>query len=215
MMNSACLLSSAYWAPVQYYAKLYAYPEVWMEAYEHYVKQTWRNRCLIAAPGGTQALTVPVVKPAADKCPMKDIRISDHGNWRHLHWNALEAAYGNSPFFEYYADDFRPFYTQKWDFLFDFNEAIRRKVCELLDLQPAVRQTASYGLTGGPADDLRDTISPKVPWEADAGFAPRPYYQVFARKYGFQPGLSVADLLFNMGPEALLVLRGSVVGAGR
>ena len=61
MMNSACLLSSAYWAPVQYYAKLYAYPEVWMEAHEHYVKQTWRNRCLIAAPGGTQALTVPVV----------------------------------------------------------------------------------------------------------------------------------------------------------
>ena len=101
MKRPACLLSSAYLAPVQYYAKLYAYPEVWMEAHEHYVKQTWRNRCLIASPAGTQALTVPVVKPDSPKCPVKDIRISDHGNWRHLHWNALETAYGGSPFFAY------------------------------------------------------------------------------------------------------------------
>ena len=145
MMSRICLLSSAYLAPVQYYTKLYAYAEAYVEAYEHYVKQTYRNRCLIASPSGVQALTIPVVKPAADKCPMKDIRISDHGNWRHLHWNALETAYRNSPFFEYYADDFLPFYTQKWDFLFDFNEAIRAKVCELIDLHPKVAQTASYG----------------------------------------------------------------------
>ena len=149
MMNTVCLLSTTYFGPVQYYAKLYAYPEVWMEAHEHYVKQTYRNRCLIASPSGVQALTVPVVKPGTDKCLMKDIRISDHGNWRHLHWNALETAYRNSPFFEYYADDFLPFYTQKWDFLFDFNEAIRAKVCELIDLHPKVLPTASYGVING------------------------------------------------------------------
>ena len=105
---------------------------------------------------------------------MKDIRISDHGNWRHLHWNALETAYRNSPFFEYYADDFLPFYTQKWDFLFDFNEAIRAKVCELIDLHPKVLPTASYGVINGmnsvdsavgyveyAVDDFREKISRK------------------------------------------------------
>lgn len=211
-MEKNCLLSSAYWAPVQYYAKLYAYPGVWVEAWEHYVKQTYRNRCLIASPAGVQALTVPVVKPDTDKCPMKDIRISDHGNWRHLHWNALEAAYGNSPFFEYYADDFLPFYTRKWDFLLDFNEAICRKVCELLDLHTSVSRTSAYGLVPGGADDFRSSISPKVDWRRDAAFMARPYYQVFDGRYGFLPNLSVADLLFNMGPEALLVLRDSVAG---
>ena len=217
MKRPACLLSSAYLAPVQYYAKLYAYPEVWMEAHEHYVKQTWRNRCLIASPAGTQALTVPVVKPDSPKCPVKDIRISDHGNWRHLHWNALETAYGGSPFFEYYADDFLPFYTRKWDFLFDFNEAVRLKVCELLDLHPKVRQTVSYGLVEGvspedaaAADDFRDRISPRVAWAEDAAFSPRAYWQVFGQAHGFLPNLSIADLLFNMGPEGLLVLRDSV-----
>ena len=67
MMNTVCLLSTTYFGPVQYYAKLYAYPEVGMEAHEHYVKQTSRNRCRIASPSGVQALTVPVVKPGTDK----------------------------------------------------------------------------------------------------------------------------------------------------
>ena len=147
---------------------------------------------------------------------MKDIRISDHGNWRHLHWNALETAYRNSPFFEYYADDFLPFYTQKWDFLFDFNEAMRAKVCELIDLHPKVAQTASYGFMdfGGRSDDcvadFRNLISPKISVEADVTFIPRGYYQVFREKHGFLPNLSVVDLLFNMGPESLLVLRDSI-----
>ncbi len=213
MKSRVCLLSSAYLAPVQYYTKLYAYAEVYIEAYGHYVKQTYRNRCLIASPSGVQALTVPVAKPAADKCPVKDIRVSDHGNWRRVHWNALETAYRSSPFFEYYADDFLPFYTRKWDFLFDFNEAIRAKVCELMDLHPQVARTASYGFAGSgaaPADDFREAISPNTPPGDDADFVPCAYHQVFRDRHGFLPNLSVADLLFNMGPESLSVLRDSV-----
>lgn len=211
-MERACLLSSAYWGPIQYYSKLYSYRNVFVEAHEHYVKQTYRNRCVIASPAGTQALTVPIIKPETDKCAMKDIRVSDHGNWRHLHWNALESSYRNSPFFEYYADDFLPFYTKQWEFLFDFNEAIRQKVCELIDLSINVVPTDAYGLVGNDdaADDFRTLISPKVAVEADERFACPVYYQVFQNRNGFIPNLSIADLLFNMGPEALLVLRDSV-----
>ena len=107
-MNIA-YLSSAYLAPVEYYTKLLAYDKVFVEQYDHYIKQTYRNRCTIASPSGELALSIPTVKPDTLKCPMKDIRISDHGNWRHLHWNAIESAYNNTPFFEYYKDDFRPF----------------------------------------------------------------------------------------------------------
>lgn len=201
-------LTTAYWAPVQYYTKLFRYPRVVTEQFDHYTKQTYRNRCVIAAPDGPLALTVPTVKYEGLKCPMKDIRISDHGNWRHLHWNALESAYRNSPFFEYYADDFRPFYEKKWDFLLDFNLAIQDMVCRLIDLQPQMSRSDQFlDENCGPAEDCRFLIQPRVLAEQDAHFRAVPYYQVFAERNGFLPNLSIADLLFNMGPESLLVLR--------
>lgn len=211
MKKNSILLSTAYWAPVQYYTKLYNADTIWMEVWEHYIKQTYRNRCLIASPNGIQALTVPIIKPTTEKAPIRDIRISDHGNWRHLHWNALESAYRNSPFFEYYMDDFIPFYTKKWDFLIDFNEAIRLKVCELIDMSPNILLTDCFGKATETTEDLRMQISPKTPFSSDYSFRIVPYYQVFQEKCGFLPNLSIADLLFNMGPESLLVIRDSIV----
>lgn len=221
-MTDTALLSTAYWAPVQYYCKLLSYTHCFVDQYEHYGKQTYRNRCIIAAPEGRLPLTVPVEKGADAKCCVKDIRISDHGNWRHLHWNALESAYRNSPFFEYYADDFRPFYERKWTFLTDFNEAICSTVCALIDMKSIDGRTSEYGKVGEPLyaerhekavaevfDDLRDCIHPKRPYETDTDFHPTPYYQVFGERNGFIPNLSIADLLFNMGPESLIVLQRS------
>ena len=203
-------LSSAYLAPVEYYTKLLAYDKIFIEQHDHYMKQTYRNRCTITGPDGELALSIPTVKPDTPKCPMKDIRISDHGNWRHLHWNAIESAYNNTPFFEYYKDDFRPFYEKKYEFLLDFNEELRRLVCDLLDMQPAVVYTEHY--EPEVANDFRETIRPKHEGE-DPAFRPEPYYQVFREKFGFLPNLSIADLLFNMGPEGLVTLRASITGS--
>lgn len=206
------LLSSAYFAPIQWYQKLNLYDKVWVEANDNFIKQTYRNRCLIATANGVQALSVPVERPqgADGKCVMKDLRISDHGSWRHLHWNALMSAYGESPFFEYYADDLRPFFEKKWTFLYDFNMEICAKMCELIDIQPTIEPTTEYI----PADDLRlngiadyrDVIRPKHPLP-DGDFTSRRYYQVYERRHGFIPNLSVLDLLFNMGNESVFLLR--------
>lgn len=202
-------LSSAYLAPVEYYTKLVSYDKIYIEQHDHYTKQTYRNRCTIAGPDGELALSIPTVKPDTLKCPMKDIRISDHGNWRHLHWNAIESAYNNTAFFEYYKDDFRPFYEKRYEFLADFNEELCRLVCELIDIQPDMERTTEYK-TEFAADetDFREMIHPKKDFLiSDPEFVPKPYYQVFESRLGFLPNLSIIDLLFNMGPESLLVLR--------
>lgn len=208
---SSVILSSAYLPPVQYFAKLYAASSVVEERAEHYVKQTYRNRCIIAAPSGPQALTIPTERTGA-KTLMRDVRISEHGNWRHLHWHALITAYEASPFFEYYADDFRPFYERpSHRYLCEFNADLRDMVLELLDMRPAIALTEHYADADAlGAIDLRDAIRPKHPAE-DAHFVAKPYYQVFASRHGFLPNLSIVDLLFNMGPEARLVLRDSCV----
>ena len=120
----------------------------------------------------------------------------------------------------YYEDDLRPFFEQRWNFLFDFNEAIREKLCELLDIQPTVHYTTVYQkppffaskasklertLHPSPFTDYREAINPKHP-APDPDFTPRRYYQVYEAKHGFQPNLSIVDLLFNMGPEAIFYL---------
>lgn len=220
-MNS--LLSSTYFGPVQWYQKLAHGGVSIIERHDHFIKQTFRNRCVIATTQGQQALTVPVESPQGlriDKTEMKDVRISDHGAWRHLHWQALQSAYGESPFFEYYVDDILPFFEKKWEFLFDFNLDITCKMCELLDIEPHIELTEGYldvsdtvacGCDthacgcGDVIVDYRDAIRPKHPLP-DSSFVPRPYYQVYQQKFGFLPNLSILDLLFNEGNEAVLYL---------
>lgn len=200
------LLSSAYCAPIQWFQKLNRYDAVVIEQHDNFLKQTFRNRCVIATANGTQTLTIPVEKSDGDKCLMRDIRISDHGNWRRLHWNALATAYGDSPFFDYYADDLRPFYEQRFSFLLDFNMQMTAKLCELLDITPNISLSEEYvkDVESG-VDDFREVIRPKHPMP-DADFIPKPYYQVYAQRHGFIPNLSILDLLFNMGNEAVFYL---------
>ena len=211
------LLSSAYFGPVQWYQKLHRYDRCLIEQYDNFVKQTYRNRCIIPTTNGIQALSIPVSCPQGSqlsKTPMRDVRISDHGNWRHIHWNALCSAYGESPFFDYYQDDFRPFFERKWTFLFDFNMEIILKMVELLDIRPKISLTTAFlsdasmaenAIENSLIDDFRDVIRPKHPG-LDSDFMSRPYYQVYQQKYGFQPNMSILDLLFNEGNEAILWL---------
>ena len=211
------LLSTTYFGPVQWYQKLYRADEVQIEQWESFQKQTYRNRCLIATTNGVQALTVPMERDIVQSSLynvqyIKDVRISGHGNRRHLHWNALQSAYGESPFFDYYQDDIRPFFEKRWEFLFDFNEAIRQKMCELLDIQPTVSYTKEYlpesiliTHHSSLITSYRDTIRPKHP-APDSDFSPKTYYQVYQQKHHFLPNLSILDLLFNMGPEGIFYL---------
>lgn len=182
-------LPSFYLPPVSYFRQLAPAGEVCIEVNDHYTKQTLRNRCWIDSPAGPLALTIPVVH-AEGKMLMRDVRISDHGNWRRQHWNALLSSYGQSPFFEFLADDFAPFYGRRWTFLADFNEDLLRLVLRLLDLAPSLSRTTTF---------------------TDPSFQPdpsgaKPYYQMFSHRHGFLPDLSIVDLLFNMGNESILCL---------
>ena len=198
------LLSSTYFGPIQWYQKLFRYQRCIVEQHDNFIKQTYRNRCVISATQGVQALSIPV-EPApqtsvSGKVAMKDVRISDHGNWRHLHWNALTSAYGESPFFEYYEDDIRPFFEKQYTFLLDFN--MMGAVATFIDPSGIFHSSSA---NGDVVSDFRDAIRPKRPLE-DLEFSPKPYYQVFSQKHGFLPNLSILDLLFNEGNESVLFL---------
>ncbi|MEE4197148.1 MAG: WbqC family protein [Bacteroidales bacterium] len=201
MMNNKALLSTAYLPPVQYFSKLATYDEIWIEAHENYLKQTYRNRCVIYGANGKLALSIPV-KKISTKTRIRDIAIDYDTNWQKMHWKSIESAYRSSAFFEFYADDLAPFYHTRYQFLFDFNHDLIMKLAEQLELTIDLSFTDRYYFPGDhPMDDYRGSIHPKQKVN-DQDFKVREYFQVFSEKYGFIPNLSILDLLFNTGPEA-------------
>lgn len=188
-------LPTTYFGPVQWYKQLCHCMGscVYINDNESYQKQTFRNRCTIATANGPLNLTVPVAHKGVRS--IRDIEISDHGNWRHLHWQALLTNYGESAFFEYYQDDIRPFYENRWKYLYDYNQEIMQTMCRLLDIDVEIKN-----LTQSPNTPLPTTTLP-LEGQGEAS-----YYQVYARRTGFLPNLSILDLLFNEGPQAILYL---------
>ena len=204
-----------YHPPAALFAELLRADGILLEAHEHYRKQTYRNRCLIRTAQGMQPLTVPVIDGnRTEKVAASAIEIDYRQNWIHRHWRTLQTAYGNSPYFEYYADYFHDIYVRKPALLFDLNLQLLQLLLRCFRLPLPITLTteyhAHYPTTQPPSSqsiiDRRDWLTPKTashkpqPDTPAASTLVRPYPQVFGP--GFEPGLSVLDLLFSQGPAA-------------
>jgi hypothetical protein len=193
------LLSTAYLPPIEYFAGILAAGEISIEAHETYARQTYRNRCYIAGPNGIQYLTVPVIRPAGNHTPVSEVLTDPGTQWQRIHWKALESAYNKSAFFLYYRDDLETLYTKPAGQLLEFNIQLINKFCKFIRIDTPLFYTAAYVHHPIEAIDLRNRICPKKQGLLPVCFLPE-YFQPFSPKYGFRPNLSIADLLFALGP---------------
>lgn len=201
------LLSSTYLGPIQYFTKFIIHPLQIIGRFDHYTKQTYRNRCNIMGANRILPLSIPVLKGQMHKTHVRDIRIDDRKKWQRLHWRSITSAYRRSPFFEFYTDEFAPYFERPFEFLFDFDTALLEVVLRALDFENNIRFTDEF--IDKPAEncaDYREVIHPKRDLSADPLFVSLPYQQVFAERLGFVANLSIIDLLFNEGPNARSVL---------
>lgn len=184
-------LPPVYCGSIYYYAAMARYGAVAVDTALRFDKRRKEcHRCTIEGPNGLQRLTVPLEKPQEwHSTRLSDVKVSTHGEWWHVHWGAICSAYGRTPFFEYYADDLAPAYTGDIESLVELDAMIDRFCRDALGIE-AVEAPAGGGCLTR-IDGIHDV----------------PYYQIWASRHGFTPGLSVLDLIFNMGPEAPLVLR--------
>lgn len=187
-----------YLPPVELFTELKKYGNIAIEKYEHFPKQTYRNRGVIYSPQGSHALIVPVVKGSKVHTPVKDVKISYDFDWQRLHWLSLQTSYRRSAYFEFYEDDFVRFYENKWTYLFDYNMEIFELIAKCFRLSPEISFTENYAATYPDCADYRTSIHPKMTTQPDS----KPYFQVFEDRHGFIPNLSAVDLLFNQGPQS-------------
>lgn len=210
-MRSDLLLSTAYFAPVHFYARYIAHNNIFIEQFEHFNKQTYRNRAVILGGNGSIALIVPVIKGRGLKILIKDLKISYEMNWQRNQWQTIVSAYNSSPYFEYYVDEIQPFFEKKEKYLLDLNQAINQTICEILEIENKTTLTNSFEEVPEKTLNFREIISPKNKTIPDTNFRPAEYTQVFSEKFGFTPNLSILDLLFNEGPNSFTILEKSLI----
>ena len=230
------LFSTAYIPPVSYFAAMaqemgglirkrggdstvgLSPSVVYIEACENYQKQSYRNRCRFYAADGVQSLSFPVVhEEGTYKHPVSRIKIDYSTPWVQQHKRAIVSAYRTSAYFEYYQDEFFAILDSRHERLLDLNMALMRFFIEKTGICVDLRMTQDYSSEGFVSaedgtvikcEDLREVIHPKRPDTIMKDLdLEKPYFQVFSGKYGFQPDLSVMDLLFNEGPDSILYLK--------
>ncbi len=195
-------LTIAYFPPIQYFALLAKYPSVRLEACENYQKQSWRNRCRILTAGGPQDLNFPVRhRNGTFSLPVREIEVDYSTPWVLKTERCIDAAYRSSAYFEYYREPLFALLDAHPRTLWELDLEIIRFLMVKFGLKTEIVPTEEYT-----ADHV--DIHPKRPDSIlhELGLE-RPYYQVFSDRYGFVPGLSAMDLLFNEGPGALEYLR--------
>lgn len=216
------LLTTAYFPPIEYLAAIanecrfnpgmteVEPAVVFIEACEHYVKQSWRNRCRFYAADGAQTLNFPVRHEDFGK-PISQMRIDWKTDWLTRHERTIISAYRTSPYFEYYQDELFAILDSRPELMLDFNTQILKFFLRKTGIPADIRFTSEWEavtIEGHKVTDLREAIHPKRPNSIlkDLGLE-RPYWQVFSPKHGFIPGLSIMDLLFNEGPDSICYLK--------
>ena len=203
----ACLIEPHYLPSLEFFCAFLNYDELILEKQEHYVKQSFRNRCYINTANGVEMLVIPL-REKRDKILLKDIRIDYGQKWQNNHWRGIQSAYAKAPFFEHYSDYIHQIVFSNHHFLFDLNKELLSFCLRSLKVDITVSETVSYEkVSVEEICDLRSSISPKKAYSSRSYYRPMSYYQVFGST--FAENLSFVDLLFCEGPGALAILRGS------
>jgi hypothetical protein len=194
-----------YLPSLEYFACILQHDTITIEAHEYYEKQSYRNRCKILASNKIDILSIPV-QNGNSKVLIRDLKIEYRQEWLRRHWGAIYSAYGKSPFFEYYADFFATVFEKKTDFLFDFNLELLTICLKLLKVEKKIIFTEEYQKVA--QNDYRGQIHPKRDYALNNIYQPIVYRQNFGNE--FEPNLSIIDLLFCQGNQAVKVLEHSI-----
>lgn len=200
------ILPAFYFGSVEHYRLLARHPKVIIDAGEHYVRQSYRTRTRIVGPNGMQDLNVQIVRDHGHKMPMHTVGLSTVETWQHQHVHAIRSAYGKAPWTLHYIDAIEEVITTPYARLIDLDLATMRLGMKWLGLTTEVEVSEAYVEGVSAAWDLRSSLHPKKPLPLQVEPVP-PYPQVFADRHGFQPRVSVIDLVCNCGPDAKVIIR--------
>lgn len=201
------LIELHYLPSIPYFSSIHRANKIVVEKHEHFVKQSYRNRCHILTAHGVERLVVPLTSKHG-KVLITDIRIDYSQKWLNNHWRTIESAYRNAPFFEHYADHVQKVLQKGHVFLYDLNMELLTICLKWLKSDISIEESITYEKI--PVEgiiDMRNVILAKKPERHADYYQPIAYPQVFGNK--FAEGLSLIDLVFCEGPASRTVVASS------
>ena len=189
-----------------------------------YTKRDWRNRNQVKTEGGTRWLTIPVeVKGKFDQ-RIDETLIAD-SRWASNHWRQLSQYYRRAPQFKAYSERVEALYAAAADMprLSQVNHLFLDGIASLLGLRTRLSWSTDYSAPEGRTERLvglcvatraeryisgpaaRSYIDPELFARAGVELVYKSYegYPEYPQLYPpFTHGVTVLDLLFNVGPDA-------------
>ena len=203
------LLVTSYWPNLHYFFYVLNASIINIEQFDNYSKQSYRNRTQILSANGVLNLSIPIKKNKSEKV-LNSIEISYKEDWQKNHWRAITSAYKNSPYFDFFEEDLKVFYSKKYNLLIDYNLDQLKFIIKVLKQKKNIQLTKQYESNPESVIDLRTIIHPKQSYLSDklvANKLDQSYYQTFENKISFTPNLSILDLLFNKGLHTIDYLK--------
>jgi len=193
------LLHPTYFPNIAHFVALIKSKEVVFEVCDNYQKQTYRNRSDIYSANGKLSLSVPVSYTQKLRQKTKDVLISSVDDWQSKHLKSFDSAYRMSPFYEFYIDDLMPIFKTEFKYLLDLNLKCFELLTKALELEISTRLSEDFTIPDNSSYDFRNLVNTKK----NNAFQFNKYTQVFTEKHGYITNLSILDLLFNEGPNAI------------
>jgi hypothetical protein len=195
------LFLPTYFSPIAQYAALVKTTEIVFEVEDNFQKQTYRNRCYIYGANGKQLLNIPIKHLESNqRKKTKDTLVDASYPWQSQHLKSIQTAYRNSPFFEFYQDDLQTIFTKKYTYLLDVTIDTFMFLMDALQVPDTYSKTTEF--IPKTTEDYRLLANAKQ----DPAIHFDTYTQLFDDKHGFIPNLSMLDLLFMEGPNAISFL---------
>ena len=190
--------SSVTFAPIRWWAYALNAQSVVIDTTEHFGKMSYRSRYNISGANNPIQLSVPLVHGREQRIPMGQVLIHNADNWQVQHWRTLVSVYKRSPYWEFYEPSLEALFNTNYTYLHEFNHAAFTWAAKQLKANIPLSIAEVY-LTHYPSGfiDLRG-MKPSTDKHILSDFPT--YYQLFEERIGFQPNLSILDLLFSEGP---------------
>ncbi len=202
--NKSLLIEYQYFPCINWFKSLIISSDIKILSSERYKKMSFRNRCVVVGSNGLINLSVPLENGRNQRLPFNEVKIMQNG-WQLQHWRTLVSCYNKSPFFEYYEQSLQSIFEKRFTYLIDLNQEVLSFLIRLININQSV-MVVSEIKNEDLIIDLRDSWLPRN-FQNDESIVRYP--QIFEERIGFQPNLSILDLLFMEGPNT-----GNIISKG-